>query len=163
MCYQHIQPPCETPGISRRVAVANILPKRKRVHSAPTAPKTETTLAYLFGYEIGLDLRVADCIIEGCCLRDQLDYQAGLSRGQREIMAALEEYKILQARERALLRRIEAAERRRGSQSKTGLHRRSKDYHDFVPDDICRKRNEAVDDSVTSVINSVRRNKRAQA
>ena len=84
--------------------MAMILPTRKRAHSAPTAqPEPENTLAFKTGYWAGLELGEPSHLIDECCLRDQLDYRAGFNCGQREVARALEDYKILQARERAAM------------------------------------------------------------
>lgn len=131
--------------------MANILPTRKRVHSAPTAqPEPENTLAFKTGYWAGLELGEPSQLIDECCLRDQLDYRAGFNCGQREVARALEDYKILQARERAAMRRIEASEKRKKARGKGAVRRRNKDYHDYVPDKIFRKRDKTLDDTAVA-------------
>jgi len=141
--------------------VAMILPERKRVHSAPTAqPKREHTLAFKVGYWAGLELEPPNPYIDECCLRDQLDYRAGISRAHREIAKELQEYKLQQARERAAMRREEGARRRKRGHAKPSKNCRSRDCHDHVPDKNHRKRDKGLAKSGTSVINQVYRTTR---
>jgi len=87
---------------------------RKRDNYAPTAPKQSDTLAYRIGYEIALDIRRADVIIEDCCQRDRDDYAAGMAKGRREMAKAEEQFAAEQAQERRLLTEITRGRRKSG-------------------------------------------------
>lgn len=77
--------------------------ERKRNNSAPTAPKQSSTFAFKFGYEVGLGLRAADCIMDDVCDRDRRDYAAGISRGRRELAKAERAFAAEQARDAELM------------------------------------------------------------
>lgn len=77
--------------------------ERKRNNSAPTAPKQSSTFAFKFGYEVGLDLRVADCITDDICDRDRDDYAAGIAKGRRELARAERAFAAEQTRDAELM------------------------------------------------------------
>lgn len=78
----------------------SVLADRKRIKSAPTAPKS---YAFLIGYETALGFRRSDTTILDARPEDQAEYALGMKQGHREAVRAERAFAAEQARDAELL------------------------------------------------------------